>query len=334
MRAFALPLGLRRSAMTAAVVTVAATALFEDSRDQLAAATSATLGLPWLAMLGLSCAAALTVMHYISASLALRAAVDHRGSVTEVTQVQLAAAAANRIMPSGVGALGVNLRYLLRSGLTPGVAMSGLGVLGVVGALSDAAFGALVTGAGGDVGAPGAAGQLRRLAAHGVQAGRHAPWGLLVLAITGAVVLGVRRRQRRPGAASAEGRRPGGVRHLVSLARRPRRLSVMTLASGATTALLAIAFAVTVRAVAGPVHGTAAGALIVTYLVGSAVGGATPLPAFFGVTEAALTAGLVVAGLPAHTALVSTLVFRLVSFWAPAALGLLAAHRLRRAALL
>lgn len=74
--------------------------------------------------------------------------------------------------------------------------------------------------------------------------------------------------------------------------------------------------------------------LIVVYLVGAAIGGATPLPAVVGVTEMVLVGGLVLFGVPTVVAVVATLVFRGVAFWLPVPFGVLSARRLRTAHLL
>jgi uncharacterized membrane protein YbhN (UPF0104 family) len=77
-----------------------------------------------------------------------------------------------------------------------------------------------------------------------------------------------------------------------------------------------------------------AGALVAIYLVAAAAGGTTPLPPIFGITEAVLIGGLVLAGYSSGSALLSVIIFRAVTYWLPLPVGLWAARRLRRASLL
>ena len=76
-------------------------------------------------------------LHYLLAGTALRAAAGTRLGRWETTLVQLAAAAANRVVPAGLGAAAVNVRYLCRRGLTPAPAVGAVGAVGVLGALAD-----------------------------------------------------------------------------------------------------------------------------------------------------------------------------------------------------
>ena len=82
--------------------------------------------------------------------------------------------------------------------------------------------------------------------------------------------------------------------------------------------------------VPGPRPNESIGALIVAFMIGSAAGNAVPVPAGLGATEAALTGVLVAAAVPAAHAIEIVLLFRLITFWAPAAVGILTAAALRR----
>ncbi len=111
-----------------------------ESGDSLAAVVSAThLGaisrsvrVPYLPIL-----ATLAVLHYVAA--AVRAVAGLRGSAGEIGLVQLAAAAANRITPVGLGAGAVTMRYLCWRGSSPAQAIGAVASLGV---LSGPRFGA------------------------------------------------------------------------------------------------------------------------------------------------------------------------------------------------
>ena len=113
------------------------------------------------------------------------------------------------------------------------------------------------------------------------------------------------------------------------LARQPRRLLGLLAASASTTLLLAVGFALTAELAPVPAS-VSFGSLLVGYLIGGAVSSVVPTPAGVGATEAALVGVLLAGGMPLASALSCVLLFRVVTFWAPALLGLLAAKRLRR----
>ena len=72
---------------------------------------------------------------------------------------------------------------------------------------------------------------------------------------------------------------------------------------------------------------------IAAYLAGSIVASAAPTPGGLGAAEAALVAGLTVAGLPQATAVPAVLLFRLMTYWVPILPGWLALRHLQRAEL-
>jgi uncharacterized membrane protein YbhN (UPF0104 family) len=68
----------------------------------------------------------------------------------------------------------------------------------------------------------------------------------------------------------------------------------------------------------------------VVYLVGNALGALVPTPGGLGGVEAALTAGLTAAGVPASIALSTTVLFRLVTYWGRVPFGWAAMRYLER----
>jgi uncharacterized membrane protein YbhN (UPF0104 family) len=68
----------------------------------------------------------------------------------------------------------------------------------------------------------------------------------------------------------------------------------------------------------------------VVYLVGNALGALVPTPGGLGGVEAALTAGLTAAGVPASIALSTTILFRLVTYWGRVPFGWAAMRYLER----
>jgi uncharacterized membrane protein YbhN (UPF0104 family) len=152
--------------------------------------------------------------------------------------------------------------------------------------------------------------------------------GMAVLVGVGVAVCHLVRAHRRAGGRDGSGA-AHAWRHLVSLARRPGRTSTLLLASAGTTFVLAFAFGIVVQAVVGAAAPSLA-ALVVVYLIGAAAASAFHVPAIAGPTEIALTAALVASGVSAGPALVSVLLFRGLTFWAPLPVGVFAVRALRR----
>jgi len=288
---------------------------------------------PWV-WLGLTVMVMLGAVHFLLAALVLRAAAGHQTvPLVPGFLAQLAAAAANRTTPVGLGAAAVNARFLFRRGVPPAGAASTVAAVAVLGSVADALFGGTLWAVGGAVGIRGSRGEVSRLThvldAAAARVVHEQRWlvALAGVALTGVVVVLWRRPRgrvpRRHGALDTS------LRQAVDLARRPADLAVMLLASAGTTAVLAVAMVVSVRTVgAGSAAGT--GALLMAYLAGAAAGNLVPMPAGIASTEAALATGLVSAGVPAAHAVSAVLLYRAVTFWAPVPAGLLAARSLRK----
>ena len=154
------------------------------------------------------------------------------------------------------------------------------------------------------------------------------PW--MVLPLSGlAVAIATSRRMRH---------RVAGLCHLwaptARLARSPARLAALLLASACSTLVLAAAFIATVYLMSAAGAHLTIGALLVGFMIAGAVGTALPIPGGIGSTEAALVGVLVVGGSPAGRATAVVILFRVITFWAPAVLGLVAGHHLRRTSVL
>jgi uncharacterized membrane protein YbhN (UPF0104 family) len=339
----------RRKWWLAAVLVAAGLALLgtpladgDAPADLLATAASIVrnLGrLPWQVapvLLVVVCA------HYVAAAIALRAGAGVRLPLREAIWVQLAAATANRLTPAGLGGAAVNARYLRRRGLRTTQALATVAVLGGLGALADIIVFACLALAGRWVGISGGSRELSALGAK-VSGPWHTfaslPWPATA-GVAFAIAIGVgavtrrARRRRRAGADNIDRPSSSAVRPvLLALLRQPRRVAILFSASAATTLLLAAGFALTALA-ASPASSASFGGLLIGYLIGGAVGTAVPTPAGIGSTEAALVAVLLLAHIPSAVAIGTMLMFRLVTFWAPAVLGLLAMRLLRRRQLL
>jgi uncharacterized membrane protein YbhN (UPF0104 family) len=295
---------------------------------------SAAVGqVPWVVVAASVFAVALAAIHYVLAGIAIRASSGQPLSLREATLSQLASSVLNRVAPGGIGGVVVNTRYLSRRGLPMGAALTAVGALGVLGGVADLLGTGLLLFGGQWVGLGGGTRELHLLAT----AGMHwAPTQHLFAMAAGAVALSglgvavyylVRRRRHSRGQETAAGTH--AWQHIGCLVRRPRRASALMLASAGTTFVLAFGFALVVRAVVGGAAPSLA-ALMVVYLIGAAASSAVHIPTIAGPTEIALTGALVISGVAAGPALVSVLLFRGLTYWAPVPIGFVAVRALRR----
>jgi putative heme transporter len=271
---------------------------------------------PWVAVV----AAAIGVSYFFAA-LALQAAAGTRLPLPRTVLVQLAAAAANRITPAGLGGAAVNARYLTRRGVTAGRAAAAVGVCGlahiVVAAMGLAVFGPGVAmrAAGWFFGGLSDVDMLWVIGA------------LLVAVIARAVNL---RTSRSPSRLSKSwiGRTATEARTAAAdLVGHPARLAMLIVCTAAVKASNLLALYAALWAFDGDV---ATWRVAVVYLVGATAAEIVPTPAGLGTVDAALIAGLVTAGGGGGATLAAVIVYRLLSFWAPIVPGLIASAMLRR----
>ncbi|GAB2677061.1 lysylphosphatidylglycerol synthase domain-containing protein [Thalassiella azotivora] len=117
-------------------------------------------------------------------------------------------------------------------------------------------------------------------------------------------------------------------RELACTLRRPVRAAALVLGATGLTAALGLSLWAATRA-AGADAGVAA--VLVVLLVGTTLGSVLPTPGGVGGVEGATVAGLVGVGLTLEQAVTAVLVHRLVTFWLPVPVGLVALVTLRRA---
>ncbi|MBO2451060.1 flippase-like domain-containing protein [Actinomadura barringtoniae] len=308
-----------RWALTALMLVIAvAVTLALTGSASLRAATAAFGTMHWefvpLLML-------LSVLHYVFAAITLRGAAGRRLPLYEATLTQFTAAAANRVTPSGLGAVAVNTRYLVCQGVPLSRAAIAVTAMQVAGFPADLMLMGTVLGIDG-----GNSRMLDALGAHAAQAADlMPPWPVFAIAgvLLPLALLWGRRAMRSP----AVGRTVYG---LTELCRRPRDLAITLGASAATTFIMGLAFALSVLAVPGAAGPGDMVPLIGAYLVGAAAGAAIPAPGGLGSTEAALVAALAALGIGAGPAVQAVIIFRAVTFWAPVPVGLLACQTLKK----
>jgi uncharacterized membrane protein YbhN (UPF0104 family) len=267
--------------------------------------------------------------HYLATAVAARASAGVALPMTETLLVQLSAAAANRLTPAGLGGSALTARYFTRRGLRPSAAIGAVAALAVLGALADFLVLLVLVVLGRPLGLGGASHELSALTAKVTHtfASARSPWlwGGIVLA---ACLVGGARLFGRRGLSDHPFRQ--FCSPIVGLLRRPRALITLLAASGLTTLVLGFAFVASTAMVPGPRPTIALGALLVAFMLGSAAATSVPIPAGLGTTEAALIGVLVAAQVPAGHAVEVVMIFRLLTFWLPAVIGVLATRHLRR----
>jgi uncharacterized membrane protein YbhN (UPF0104 family) len=301
----------------------------------VAAVSHVTTLISWPLVAALAVA---SVVHYLAAAAAARAAAGVSLPHGELFAAQFAASAANRLTPAGLGGAGVLARFLSRrGGLTAAQSTAAVSSLAALGGLSDvAAFAILIAGAAA-FGVTGAAAEVPHLVAQLISLVPFATSRVVLIAAAG-VVLGtaaaavVSKRARPAGwGAKAVGAARRFAAGVAAVLRHPRRLAMLAGASAATTLILAVGFAA--AAVLGPSHLAVATTvpLMIGYMVAAAAGNAVPTPGGIGTTDAAFVGVLIAAHAPPGSALAVVVAFRIITFWLPALIGLATAHHLRRA---
>lgn len=276
-----------------------------EAHQTLAALGSASWG--WL-VAGLVASAAT----YVAAAIAQLGAVGVPLALGRTAAVQLASSFTNRLTPGNLGGMGVNVRFLERSGLDRPDAIGAVAINSVAGAIVHV-LGLVVAVA--VVGRTGV-GDIK------VPQG----WPVLVavvavLVIAGVVLWSPLGRRRIVAPARQAGRNLGDV------LRRPTKALQLFGGSAAITGAYILALAASLEAFGAHV-GLAKVAAV--YLGGSALGAISPTPGGLGVVEGALVAGLTAGGAASGPAIAGVLGFRLLTFWLPILPGWLAFRALDR----
>lgn len=251
---------------------------------------------------------------YYSAAMALRGAVDHPLGLRRTALVQLAGSFVNKLTPKGLGGMGVNQRYLERSGVERPVAVAGIGL--------NMAAGLVV--------------HMTSLTAVSAFLGFRSvnsvnlpvPWPYMVafvvaMAVLGIIVLaplpGMRRKAMAAIVTSAKG--------LLDVLRTPAQ--AVRLFSGVAGVTFANVLMLTTALNAFGVQPSLVKVGAV-YLGGEALASASPTPGHLGAIEAVLVANLTTMGVQTGPAVAGVLIYRLVGFWLPIIPGILALRYLRR----
>ncbi|MEU9450137.1 lysylphosphatidylglycerol synthase domain-containing protein [Streptomyces sp. NPDC048277] len=246
-------------------------------------------------------AAVAAVGTWACSALAQQGAVTPRLPGRRLVATQFAASAANHVLPAGLGAGAVNLRFLMRCGLPAGRGASALAVKAAAGVVVRLALIAVL--------APACPGLLRT-----PHVSTAALLALAAAAVMALVLLRVRVWPRCRGAVAAV------VTDLRALHTRPVRAAALWGGSLAFTGLHALVLIAVTRAVELPLSPARVALL---YLAASGAAALLPTPGGLGSLDAALALALTASGTPAATAASAVLGYRLLTVWLPLLPGLL-----------
>ncbi|MDO0938796.1 lysylphosphatidylglycerol synthase domain-containing protein [Streptomyces sp. DG2A-72] len=243
-------------------------------------------------------AASAAAMTWLCSALAQQGAVTARLPPGRLVAAQFAACAANHVLPAGLGAGAVNLRFLMRCGMSAGRAATALAVKASAGGMVRGALIAVLV-----LACPGV------LLVPSLSGGCVA---VVILVACAAAVLLCSGRCRRVLAAV--------VADVRAVHARPRRAAALWGGSLAFAVLhCAVLIAVT-QAVALPLSPARVALL---YLAASSAAALLPTPGGLGSLDAALALALTAGGAPASGAASAVLGYRLLTMWLPLVPGLL-----------
>ncbi|MDL5205606.1 lysylphosphatidylglycerol synthase domain-containing protein [Streptomyces sp. ALI-76-A] len=244
--------------------------------------------------------AAATGATWLCAALAQQGAVPRRLPPGRLVAAQFAASAANHVLPAGLGAGLVNLRFLMRCGLPAGRAVTAVAVRSTAGGIVRVVLIAVL--------ATACPGVLR------IPDGWAAGVAVLGAAGCALVLLGGRRWPRcRQALASV-------AADIRAVHARPHRAAALWGGSLAFALLHALVLIAVAQAVALPL---APGLVALLYLGASSAAALLPTPGGLGSLDAALGLALAAAGAPAAAAASAVLGYRLLTVWIPLVPGLL-----------
>ena len=250
---------------------------------------------------------ACSVLTYVASAISLLGSVTIRLPFWVTVLSQGASSFVNRVSPSNVGGMALNVRYLQKSGLEPTVGVAAVGVNSLAGVLVHFALLAVFF----------------TWAGRGLSKAFKLPSSstvLVVLAVLAAVVGIVM--------ATTQGRRfaarkllPGVKSSFASLrqvARSPVKLFLLFGGSTLVTLAYVAGLAASLEAFGSGPGIAEVGAV---YLGASIIAAASPTPGGLGALEAALVAGLTGIGISAGVAVSAVLTYRLATYWLPVVPG-------------
>jgi len=262
-------------------------------------------------------AIAFSVLTYVASAIGLIGGVSVRVPFWPTLLTQGASSYVNRVSPSNVGGMVLNVRFLQKAGVEPTAGVAAVGVNSLAGALVHLVLLVIFFAWAGRAGA----GKAFKLPSSSTL--------LAVLAVVAAVIgIVIATRQGRNFAArKVLPSLRSSVASLGRVARSPVRLGLLFGGSAVVTLSYVGALAAGVEAFGGGASIAKIGAV---YMAASVVAAATPTPGGVGGYEAAAITGLTGIGISSAAAVSAVVVSRLATYWLPVLPGWLCWRLLQR----
>jgi len=259
---------------------------------------------------------AFSALTYLASAVALLGSVSVRLPFGPTVLTQGASSFVNRVSPSNVGGMALNVRFLQKSGVEPSAGVTAVGVNALAGFLVHAAL--LVI--------------FFTWAGHSTTKAFKLPSSskLLVILAVLAALIGIVMATRQGRRFAARKLLPSMRSSLASLgrvARSPARLALLFGGSALVTLAYTAGLVASVEAFGGGAGIAAVGAV---YLTASLVAAASPTPGGIGAFETAAAAGLTGLGISSGAAVSAVLTFRLATYWLPVLPGWISWQLLQR----
>lgn len=281
----------------AAVYILLASVNFNELRDAILNANPT-----WMAI-----AFASGLFTYVGAGITLKAYTRERIPLGESILVQVAASLVTLVAPAGIGPAALNLRFLQKKNVATAPALATVTVVQVAQFVTTIVFLAVLMLATGDFGMLSAP-------------SRTVTTSIIAIALVLGILFLIRPlrgwiySKLRPTLEQIWPR-------LVWLATHPQRLAYGFVGSILMTISFVACFGFALKSFG---YELPLVTLAVTYLVSNSIGSLVPSPGGIGPVEAALTGGLVLAGVPYSVAFSTAILYRLFTFWGRVPLGWLA----------
>jgi len=259
---------------------------------------------------------AASVLTYVASAISLAGCVAVRLPFWPLLATQFASSFINRISPANVGGMGLNARFLQKSGVEPAAGVTAVGVNALAGLVVHLGLIAIFfTVAGRQL-----SGTFKLPSPSKV---------LLALGIIAAVVglILATRRARRIAARTILPRVRSALANLREVGRHPGKLILLVGGSALVTLAYIGGLVMSVLAFGGPVSFAGIGA---AYLAASAIATVSGTPGGVGTFEAVMASLLTGIGISASVAVPAVITYRLATYWLPVAPGWAAFRLLQR----
>jgi len=259
---------------------------------------------------------ACSALTYLASAIALLGSVSVRLPFRATTLAQGASSFVNRVSPSNVGGMALNVRFLQKAGVEPSAGVTAVGVNALAGLLVHVALLVIFfTWAG-------------HTMAHVFKLPSSSK--LLVILSVAAAVVGIAVATRQGRRFAARKLLPpvrSSLASLLQVARSPAKLALLFGGSALVTLAYVGGLVASVEAFGGGPGIAEVGAV---YMAVSVIAATSPTPGGLGAFETAAIAGLGGIGLSSGAAVSAVLIFRLATYWLPVLPGWLSWRLLQR----